>query len=156
MLDDIHADEEREPCDRIIQVARTVAKSRGEWDQHSADTTARIVARSYAHAAGIDLRSAGAALKRALADDAVPDAQADEVSAEAMAHIATKKALPALRNSARKHAAEVNASPALLDVYAAQALAIEPRDPQDERTDEERLGSARVTVLTWIAEGAAQ
>ena len=156
VLDDIHADEEREPCDRIIQVARVVAKARIEWDQHSADTTARIVARSYAHAAGLDLRSAGAALKRALADDAVPDAQADEVSAEVRAHIATKKALPALRNSARKHAAEVNASPALLDVYAAQLLAIEPRDPQDDRTDGERMEPAREAVRGWLAEGTAQ
>lgn len=66
ILDDIHADEEHETTVRIERVARRVARERGAWDAHSADTTSKIVARSYAHAAGIDLKAAGAALKRAI------------------------------------------------------------------------------------------
>lgn len=69
ILDNIHADEEREPVERIEHVARRVAKARGEWDAHSAETVAKIVARSYAHAAGVDLRTAGATLKRLVTSD---------------------------------------------------------------------------------------
>jgi phage recombination protein Bet len=66
LLDDVHADEEHETTVRIERVARRVARERSAWDAHSADTTSKIVARSYAHAAGIDLKAAGAALKRAI------------------------------------------------------------------------------------------
>lgn len=66
ILDDIHADEEHETTVRIERVARRVARERGTWEAHSAETMAKIVARSYAHAAGVDLKAAGAALKRAI------------------------------------------------------------------------------------------
>ena len=66
LLDDVHADEEHETTVRIERVARRVVRERSAWDAHSADTTSKIVARSYAHAAGIDLKAAGAALKRAI------------------------------------------------------------------------------------------
>jgi hypothetical protein len=158
-LDEIIEDEEREMPDRIVQVARTIARECSEWDAHSTDTAKRIVARSYAHATGTDLRTAGAAIKRALDDEAQP-APADEVSAEVAAHVATKSTLPALTNSARKHAAEIAASAALLEVYATQKAAItrEPRDPQDTRSDAdlaaERLDAARAWVRQTIG-GAA-
>ena len=158
-LDEIIEDEEREMPDRIVQVARTIARECSEWDAHSVDTAKRIVARSYAHATGTDLRTAGAAIKRALDDEAQP-APADEVSAEVAAHVATKSTLPALTNSARKHAAEIAASAALLEVYATQKAAItkEPRDPQDTQSDAdlaaERLDAARAWVRQTIG-GAA-
>lgn len=74
LLDDVHADEEHETTVRIERVARRVARERSAWDAHSADTTSKIVTRSYAHAAGIDLKAAGAALKRAIenGDDEPP------------------------------------------------------------------------------------
>jgi hypothetical protein len=158
-LDEIIEDEEREMPDRIVGVARTIARECSEWDAHSTDTAKRIVARSYAHATGTDLRTAGAAIKRALDDEAQP-APADEVSAEVAAHIATKSTLPALTNSARKHGAEIAASAALLEVYATQKVAItkEPRDPQDTQSDAdlaaERLDAARAWVRQTIG-GAA-
>jgi len=66
ILDDIHADEEHETPVRLERVARRVARERAAWEAHSADTASKIVARSYAHAAGLDLKAAGAALKRAI------------------------------------------------------------------------------------------
>jgi len=72
ILDDVHADEEHETTVRIERVARRVARERSAWDAHSAETTAKIVARSYAHATGLDLKAAGAALKRAIENDTDP------------------------------------------------------------------------------------
>lgn len=66
ILDDVHADEEHETTSRIERVARRVARERSTWEAHSAETMAKIVARSYAHATGTDLKAAGAALKRAI------------------------------------------------------------------------------------------
>jgi hypothetical protein len=73
ILDDVHADEEHETTVRIERVARRVARERSAWDAHSAETTAKIVARSYAHATGLDLKAAGAALKRAITDNPDPE-----------------------------------------------------------------------------------
>lgn len=74
ILDDIHADEEHPVPVRIERVARRVARTRSTWDAHSADVASKIVARSYAHATGTDLKAAGAALKRAIesGDDTDP------------------------------------------------------------------------------------
>jgi phage recombination protein Bet len=74
ILDDIHADEEHPTPVRIERVARRVARERSAWDAHSADVASKIVARSYAHATGTDLKAAGAALKRAIesGDDTDP------------------------------------------------------------------------------------
>lgn len=154
-LDAIIEDEEREMSDRLVQVARDIARECGEWDQHSTNAAKSIVARSYAHATNTDIRSASAEIRRILTAETQP-APADEVSAEVAAHVATKSTLPALTNSARKHAAEIAASAALLEVYAAQKVAItrEPRDPQDTRSDAdlaaERLDAARAWVRQAI------
>lgn len=74
ILDEIHADEEHPTPVRIERVARRVARTRSTWDAHSADVTSKIVARSYAHATGTDLKTAGAALKKAIesGDDTDP------------------------------------------------------------------------------------
>jgi hypothetical protein len=73
ILDDVHADEEHPTPVRIERVARRVARERTTWDAHSADVTSKIVARSYAHATGTDLKAAGAALKRAIESGDDPD-----------------------------------------------------------------------------------
>ncbi len=73
ILDDIHADEEHPVPVRIERVARRVARTRSTWDAHSADVASKIVARSYAHATGTDLKAAGAALKRAIESGEDPD-----------------------------------------------------------------------------------
>ena len=146
-LSELWCDEERPVGDRCVTAARTI--HRAEWDEHSRRTAHAIVVRCYAHATGhTAINAAGAALVAERDSDATPaqlETPADDVPADVLAKIAAKSSVREILNSVGAHAAEVLASPALAEAYAARLVTFAAAD--DPRDDAQRMADATAKVI---------